>query len=105
MYSKYQIGKYIVEEEQQGKQRAEYGKQVLKGLSIRLTEAYRDGWSYENLNLCKKLYLLYSNSVNTDHKISNDHEINELEPISEIVNTDKKELQAKLQEWMEEFEE
>ncbi len=88
VYSKYQIGKYIVEEEQQGKQRAEYGKQVLKGLSGRLTEAYGDGWSYENLNLCKKLYLLYSNSVNTDYKISNSHETNELAPDSKIVNTD-----------------
>lgn len=90
VYSKYQIGKYIVEEEQQGKQRAEYGKQVLKGLSIRLTEAYGDGWSVEQLTLIRKFYMTYSKIVNTDYKISNNHKINELEQISEIVNTDYK---------------
>ncbi len=87
VYSKYQIGRYIVEEEQQGQQRAQYGKQVLKGLSERLTEAYGEGWSYENLNLCKKLYILYSNSVNTDYKISNNHKINNFAPNSDFVNT------------------
>lgn len=90
VYSKYQIGKYIVEEEQQGKQRAEYGKQVLKMLSALLTETYGDGWSVEQLTLIRKFYMTYSKIVNTDYKISNVHEINELEQISEIVNTDYK---------------
>ena len=49
VYTKYQIGRYIVEEEQSGKKRAEYGKQVLEGLSERLTARYGDGWSYSNL--------------------------------------------------------
>ena len=43
VYTKYQIGRYIVEEEQSGKVRAEYGKQVLKGLSERLTKRFGDG--------------------------------------------------------------
>ena len=36
VYTKYEIGRYIVEDEQQGNARAEYGKQVLKDLSVRL---------------------------------------------------------------------
>ena len=33
-------------------QRAEYGKQVLKRLSVRLTERYGSGWGYEKLKHC-----------------------------------------------------
>jgi hypothetical protein len=38
VHTKYQIGQYIVEEEQQGNNRAAYGKQVLKTLSEKLKE-------------------------------------------------------------------
>jgi hypothetical protein len=33
-------------------QRAEYGKQVLKNLSVKLTERYGSGWSYHKLQHC-----------------------------------------------------
>ncbi len=36
VYTYFEIGRIIVEEEQNGKSRAEYGKQILKGLSDRL---------------------------------------------------------------------
>src|SRR4051812_46559274 len=45
------IGHDIVEEEQYGKERAEYGKAVLKGLSIRLKERYKKGFSVDLLEL------------------------------------------------------
>ena len=64
VYTKYSIGQYIVEEEQQGNARAEYGKQVLKELSARLTERFGDGWSVESLKLCRRFFMVYSNSVN-----------------------------------------
>ena len=54
------IGQRIVEEEQQGKERAAYGKEVLKRLSARLTEKYGKGWSEDNLENCRKLFLNYS---------------------------------------------
>ena len=38
VYTKYCIGQYIVEDEQQGEYRAQYGKQVLQNLSARLTD-------------------------------------------------------------------
>ena len=39
VYSYYEVGRMIVEEEQNGEQRAEYGKAILKELSKRLTES------------------------------------------------------------------
>jgi len=61
VYTKYQIGRYIVEEEQSGNVRAEYGKQVLEGLSERLTAQYGDGWSYSNLRQIRQFFQVYSN--------------------------------------------
>ena len=86
VYSKYQIGMYIVEEEQAGNKRAGYGKQVLLNLSERLTEKYGDGWSVEQLTLIRKFYTVYSNSVNADYEIQNtDLETTESAP-AKIVN-------------------
>ena len=86
VYSKYQIGKYIVEEEQQGKQRAQYGKQVLKMLSARLTDAYGDGWSVEQLKLIRKFYITYSKRVIADYQIVNtDYEISECTPKKKVI--------------------
>ena len=74
VYSKYQIGRYIVEDEQSGKKRAEYGKQVLEGLSERLTARYGDGWSYSNLRQIRQFFLTYSNLTISDCQIENDHQ-------------------------------
>ena len=70
VYTKYQIGRYIVEEEQSGNKRAEYGKQVLEGLSKRLTERYGDGWSYSNLRQVRQFFLVYGNLTISDCQIS-----------------------------------
>jgi predicted nuclease of restriction endonuclease-like (RecB) superfamily len=53
------IGKYIVEYEQGGKVRAGYGKQLLKRLSEDLIKTYGRGYSYRNLQLCKKFYTTF----------------------------------------------
>lgn len=60
VYAKYQIGRYIVENEQQGESRAQYGKTILKELSEKLTAKYGKGWGTENLRLIRKFYLVYS---------------------------------------------
>jgi DUF1016 N-terminal domain len=59
----FEIGKMIVEEEQSGKDRAEYGKQILKGLSEQLTNEFGKGFSLRNLEQIRKFYLIYSNSA------------------------------------------
>jgi predicted nuclease of restriction endonuclease-like (RecB) superfamily len=61
-YTYFEIGRMIVEEEQNGKDRAAYGKQVLKGLSEQLTSEFGKGFSVRNLEFIRKFYLIYSNS-------------------------------------------
>ncbi len=51
------IGRRIVEEEQHGNQRAEYGKQLIKQLSIALTHEYGKGFSARYLAYFRKFYL------------------------------------------------
>ncbi|MBR4713474.1 MAG: DUF1016 family protein [Paludibacteraceae bacterium] len=53
------IGRLIVEDEQNSSQRAEYGKQVLKVLSKRLTQNFGKGFSRANLQWMRLLYIKY----------------------------------------------
>lgn len=53
------IGKRIVEEEQNGKERAEYGEVVLKNLSVALTSEFGKGFSYANLRNFRQFFLTY----------------------------------------------
>ena len=54
------IGKRIVEEEQHGKARAEYGKEILKTLSEELTKEFGKGFGMRNLWDFRKFYLNFS---------------------------------------------
>lgn len=63
VYTYFEIGRMIVEEEQNGKERAEYGKQVLKGLSEQLTDEFGKGFSLSNLEQIRKFYMIYSKSA------------------------------------------
>ncbi|KRD09944.1 hypothetical protein ASE21_09475 [Flavobacterium sp. Root901] len=58
----FEIGRIIVEEEQNGKDRAEYGKQLIKGLSIQLTKEFGKGFSIRNLEQIRQFYMTYSKS-------------------------------------------
>lgn len=53
------IGKIIVEDEQNGNTRAEYGKAVLEELSIKLTEEFGKGFTRTNLKNMRQFYLLF----------------------------------------------
>ncbi|HED36834.1 MAG TPA: DUF1016 domain-containing protein [Ignavibacteria bacterium] len=59
VYTYFEIGRTIVEEEQKGKVRAEYGKQIIKELSQRLTLEFGKGFSIRNLEQMRKFYLVY----------------------------------------------
>ncbi len=50
------IGKLIVEEEQNGEQRAEYGEALLEELSEKLTKEYKKGFSNRNLRHIRQFY-------------------------------------------------
>lgn len=60
VYTKYEIGRHIVEDEQEGKARAAYGKQVLPVLSQKLTDKFGSGWSLETLKSARKFYSVYA---------------------------------------------
>lgn len=54
------IGRDIIEEEQQGQQRAQYGKQLLQELSKKLTLKYGKGFSVTTLKDIRQFYKTYS---------------------------------------------
>ena len=58
-YTYYEIGRRIINQEQKGNDRAQYGKEVLKQLSIALTKEFGKGYSEDNLLLMRKFYLTY----------------------------------------------
>jgi predicted nuclease of restriction endonuclease-like (RecB) superfamily len=58
----WEIGRNIVEFEQAGSVKAEYGTELLKRLSRDLTDAYGKGFSHSNLVYMRKLYLTYPKS-------------------------------------------
>lgn len=58
----FEIGRMIVEEEQNGKERADYGKQLLKGLSVVLTREFGKGFSVKNLERMRVFYVVYRKS-------------------------------------------
>jgi hypothetical protein len=58
----FEIGRMIVEEQQQGKDRAEYGKSLLKELSNGLTKEFGKGFSVKNLERMRAFYQIYGKS-------------------------------------------
>ena len=59
----YSLGKWIVEVQQEGKERAQYGKKVIKALSDRLTEKFGRGFSKANLEFFRRFYLNYEDRI------------------------------------------
>ncbi|MGI6394305.1 MAG: DUF1016 N-terminal domain-containing protein [bacterium] len=62
------FGRYIVEFEQKGEGRAEYGKELLKELSKRLKQSMGRGFSVDNLELFRRFYLLFQDVLNLQQK-------------------------------------
>jgi predicted nuclease of restriction endonuclease-like (RecB) superfamily len=53
------VGRMIVDEEQQGKERAEYGKALIRDLSDRLTLEFGSGFGVSNLAYFRQFYLSF----------------------------------------------
>lgn len=60
VYAYFEIGHLIVEEEQNGDERAAYGKYLLKNLSEHLTEKLGKGYSVTNLKQMRQFYITYA---------------------------------------------
>ena len=69
----WQTGKYIVEYELKGKDRAEYGKQLLVNLAKDLTARNGKGFSRSNLVYMRKFYLAFPICETVSHKLTWSH--------------------------------
>ncbi len=84
----FEIGRKIVEEEQKGKSRADYGKELLKNLSNELTKEFGKGFSVANLKNMRQFYIAFKNrqTVSSEFKLSYSHYIF----LSRIKNDDER---------------
>ena len=67
------IGKLIVEDEQNNKLRADYGNRILKDLSKRLTKEFGKGFSVSNIQYMRRFYSKYSIQQTLSVKLSWSH--------------------------------
>ncbi|MET3731322.1 PDDEXK nuclease domain-containing protein [Moheibacter stercoris] len=86
----FEIGRIIVEEEQNGKDRAKYGKSILRELSKVLTKEFGKGFSITNIQQMRSFYLSYQKqqtlSVKSKSKNSS--------TLSRISENEKQQLQS-----------
>ena len=82
--SNWLIGREIVEEEQQGQQRAAYGETLLKNLAKQLKQDFGAGYSYPNLKFIRQFYLAFPQLL-TEEQIGYAVRSQFL-PISQIIN-------------------
>ena len=69
----WEIGKYIVEFEQKGKQRAEYGTALLKELSKDLKLQHGKGFSLSNIKRMRQFYLVFPKGAELPHQLTWTH--------------------------------
>lgn len=69
----WQIGQYIVEFEQNGHEKAEYGSKALKMLAADLSIRYGKGFSWSNIYRMRQLYLSYENFAALSQKLNWSH--------------------------------
>ncbi len=69
----WEIGRQIVEYEQEGKEKAEYGSALLDNLSKDLINKFGKGFSRDNLEKMRKFYSLFKNSETLSRKLSWSH--------------------------------
>lgn len=94
----WEIGKHIVEFEQNGKEKAEYGSSLLTNLSKDLKQAYGKGFGKSNIYLCRQFYLKYPIFQTLSGKLSWSHYA-ELLTISDDNSRTFYEKQTELENW------
>jgi DUF1016 N-terminal domain len=60
VHTYFEIGRAIIDDEQDGKERAKYGKAILKGLSSQLVSKFGTGFSERNLRNMRQFFLVYA---------------------------------------------
>jgi hypothetical protein len=94
----WQIGQYIVEFEQGGKAKAEYGKGLIENLSKDLSVLHGKGFSLSNLKRMRQFYLIYPISAKPSHLLSWSHYV-ELLKIDDELERSFYEKQSLLENW------
>lgn len=69
----WEIGRHIVEFEQEGKEKAEYGSSLLASLANDLKTKYGKGFSKSNIYLCRQFYIKYQKFQTVSGKLSWSH--------------------------------
>jgi len=80
----WEIGKYIVEFELKGMEKAVYGSQLFERLSRDLTQAYGKGFSRSNLSYMRKMYVSFEKRETLSHKLTWSHYFEILKADSEL---------------------
>ena len=94
----WKIGKYIVEYEQNGKEKAEYGSNLLKRISRDLTDIYGSGFGMSNVNKMRKMYIEYPILQTVSAKLTWSHFV-ELLKIEDPLERSFYEKQAEIENW------
>lgn len=94
----WQVGRHIVEFEQNGKIRAEYGKGLISSLSKDLNLRHGKGFSRSNLIRCRQFYLTYPKSATVSQQLSWSHVV-ELLKIEDPLERNFYEQQTLLERW------
>ncbi len=87
VHTYFEIGRTIVEDEQQGEARAVYGKKVLKELSIRLKEHFGKGFSVDNLQNMRQFYLVFSKYETASSILKDDNILHQKDNNLEIASS------------------
>ena len=85
VYTYYDIGRMIIEEEQNGVNRAEYGKYILNQLSVYLTDKFGKGFSVTNLKQMRQFYMIYSHDKIGQTLSDQSKELSSVEPKRKFV--------------------
>ena len=96
--SNWDTGKYIVEFEQKGKIKAEYGKKLLDKLSKDLTVRHGTGFSRSNIVYMRLFYIKYPKGVTASHLLSWSHYY-ELLKINDDIEREFYEKQTVIENW------
>jgi len=84
VHTYWEIGKYIVDFEQKGNEKAEYGSQLFERLSKDLTLTYGKGFSRSNLIYMRKMYLSFQKRETLSHELTWSHYFEILKTDSEL---------------------
>ena len=94
----WEIGRYIVEYEQAGRAKAEYGSELLKNLARDLSFGYGKGFSYSNLYRMRQMYLAFPIFATVSQKLTWSHYI-ELLKIDDPSERAFYEKEAEIEHW------